>query len=135
MPAHEDDMSTQPQLGWLATLAGAIRINPAKIIIVGQARSGKTILAAMLAASGVAETILEVQEVSDASIDADLHLIVLRQYGLKNAIQVSQTLGARVTTDELLALPRGQAVIRLAGETRVTLVDIGHPTTSPLFSA
>lgn len=128
-------MSTQLQLGWLATLAEAIRINPAEIVIVGQARSGKTVLATMLAASGVAETILEHQAVSHASIDADVHLIVLRQYGLNNAIQAAQALCARVTPDELLALPRGQAVIRLAGETRVTLVDIGRPTTPPLFSA
>jgi hypothetical protein len=128
-------MSTQLQIGWLATLAEAIRIKPAEIVMVGQARSGKTVLATMLTASGVSETMLKHQQVSDASINADVHLIVLRQYGRENAMQASQALGARVTPDELLALPRGQAVIRLAGETRVTLVDIGRPTTPPLFSA
>ena len=128
-------MSTQIQVGWLATLSEAIRIRPAEIVIVGQTRSGKTVLATMLTASGVAETILEHQEVSDASINADVHLIVLRQYGRENAVQASHALGVKVTTDELLALPLGQAVIRLAGETRVTLVDIRRPTATPLFSA
>jgi hypothetical protein len=128
-------MSTQLQIGWLAALAEAIRIKPAEIVLVGQARSGKTVLATMLTASGVVETMLEHQQVSDASIDANVHLIVLRQFGRENAIQASQALGAKVTVDELLALPRGQAVIRLAGETRVTLVDIGRHTSPSLFTA
>lgn len=129
------DPAVQKEVGWLATFLDAIRMTPAEVVIVGQARSGKTVLAQLLKSSGVKEAVTEHRLASEASFTQAVHLIVLRQNDVSGAHQLSEMLGKRATMNELLALPRGQALIRVAGKSNVALVDIARPDAGPLFSA
>ncbi|KQN76380.1 hypothetical protein ASF04_25635 [Duganella sp. Leaf61] len=127
--------AAQQEVGWLADFLNAIRTTPAEIVIIGQARSGKSVLAQMLKSSGVKEAVTEHRLASEASFTQAVHLIVLRQNDVSGAHQLSEMLGKRATMDELLALPRGQALIRVAGKPNVALVDIARPDAGPLFCA
>lgn len=53
----------------------------------------------------------------------DVHLIAFRQSSLRDAEILSESLNRRITPDELYSLPRWHALIRLAGQDSVVVVD------------
>jgi hypothetical protein len=118
-PAHEPP--------WFVTLCAALVASPAPVIMIGQCRTGKSRLAAALAAGiqkeGGAITVSEHQTARDVGLKG-AHVIVFRQSTFDDAALMADAFaGRQVRPDQLLKLPRFHAIIRLAGESHVELVD------------
>lgn len=113
---------------WFASFCTAVIERPAPVVMVGACRSGKTRLTDKLQEAlgklGAAAMVSEHQRADDISLK-NVHLVVFRQARFEDAAILSERLGkANATPDELLALPRWRALIRLAGgDTRVVMVD------------
>lgn len=73
-PVIQFDPAAQQEAGWLASLLAAIHATPADIVIVGAARSGKSVFSQMLKSCGVKETVTEHRMPAEAPFDKTVEL-------------------------------------------------------------
>lgn len=112
---------------WFASFCAAVIERPAPVVMVGACRSGKTRLTDKLREAlgkrGATAMVSEHQRADEVGLK-NVHLVVFRQALFHDAAIISDALvKGQATPAELLALPRWHAIIRLAGEERIVIVN------------
>lgn len=143
--------AVEPAPAWFTSFAMVLADTLPPVVMIGQCRSGKTRLAGVLIHEvlkhGVRASIREHQSVIEVDLSTgavmpeafrpepgdreqavrgalkDVHLVAFRQQSLWDAELVSEALNRRITPKELSSLPQWHAVIRLAGQDSVAVVD------------
>lgn len=123
---NDAERASLPAPEWFVSLCAAVTDSLAPVVMIGATRSGKTRLATALQAAvveqGVTISIIERQK-AEGGVAAGAHLVVFRQSQYEDAAVISAALKKEFTPDELLALPRWKAAIRLADDSKSVLVD------------
>lgn len=143
--------AVEPVPAWFSSLAMTLVDTLPPVVMIGRCRSGKTRLAGVLRHEvlkhDIRASIREYQSVREAEQanavgspavfrpdlvshpDAvrvtlkDLHLIAFCQRSMEDAELISEALNRRMTPDEMYSLPLWHAVIRLAGQDAVAVVN------------